>query len=777
MNRVIKIFLAPAGVLLFLVLAAPMPRFKAPLSTVVEAADGSLLGARIAADGQWRFPASDSVPLRFEKALLTFEDRHFYLHPGINPVSITRAFMLNIKKGSIVSGGSTITMQTARLAGGERKRTYSRKILEMLSAVKLEIFRSKRSILLLYVSNAPFGGNTVGIDAASWRYYAKAPGDLSWAEAAALAVLPNSPSLVYPGKNETTLKEKRNRLLREMNSEGIFDSLTLSLALEEPLPSEPLPLPASAPHLTDYFFKTNRGRRIRTTIDPRIQEKVNTIIGYRQKELAANLVFNTACIVVETNSGNVLAYTGNSKSGSDSTHGADVDIIRAERSTGSILKPILYAAMLSSGQMLPNALVADIPTRFQGFAPVNFDNRYSGAVPASGALAQSLNIPAVRMLMEYDPRRFLELLRETGFTSFRSDAGHYGLSLILGGGETSLWELAGVYASMARTLNRFNSEGRYLQTDFHEPQLVAGRQQATASEVTYTPPLSASSLWLTFEALKKVNRPEGETGWQYFDSSRDIAWKTGTSYGFRDAWAVATTPDYVVAAWAGNADGEGRPGLTGITAAAPVMFDVLAAMPRPAQFNKPLADLTTIKVCSKSGFRAGPDCPDTEEAETCVAGLRSLQCPYHKIVHLSRDRLRQVNTGCAPAGEIVNTPWFVLPPAMEFYYRKVHPAYEVLPPFAPGCLPEDSFTAMEFIYPASGMKIFIPRGATGEKMKIIAEVAHRNPSKKIYWHLDDSFLTQTVSIHQAVILAPPGEHMITAVDEDGNSIRCTFTII
>ncbi len=273
MNKPIKILLIAAGIIIIPVLLSPLPEFRAPLSTVVEARDGSLLGARIAGDGQWRFPPSEKVPEKFKKALLTFEDRYFFYHPGINPFSLLRAFRNNIKSGKIVSGGSTVTMQVARLARGTRPRTYGEKIIEILGALKLEIFRSKKNILKMYAANAPFGGNIVGLDAASWRYTGKSPEDITWAEAAALAVLPNSPSLVYPGRNQEVLEGRRNELLKKLYERNYLDSLTLVLALDEPLPGVPKPLPSKAPHLTDLFYVRNRGERIRTTIDPVLQEQ------------------------------------------------------------------------------------------------------------------------------------------------------------------------------------------------------------------------------------------------------------------------------------------------------------------------------------------------------------------------------------------------------------------------------------------------------------------------------------------------------------------------
>jgi penicillin-binding protein 1C len=776
LKNIIKILFVAAAAFLVAVLLSPFPRFTSSTSTVVEAKDGTLLGARIADDGQWRFPGNDTVPEKFEKALLNFEDKYFYWHPGINPVSVIRAMKDNIRAGEIVSGGSTITMQVARIARGNKPRTYPEKIIEMLSALKLELFRSKEDILRMYAANAPFGGNTVGLGAAAWRYTGKPSAEMSWAEAAALAVLPNSPALVFPGKNQEKLKLRRDDLLRQLYEKEYFDSITLILALDEPLPGEPKQLPTSAPHLTDYFFRKNKGEIIRTTIDPGLQQRTCEIIMSHQKKLSENFINNSACIIVKVETGEVIAYAGNGAYGEAEENSGDVDIIQAPRSTGSILKPLLYAGLQYSGDLLPDALTADVPTRFPGFSPKNFDLTYSGGVPASQALSQSLNIPAVKMLQLYTPERFLDLLAKTGFTTFRKTADHYGLSLILGGGEATLWELTGVYASLSRVLNHYLENGKYFAGDYHPPEFFYKDKPEEERKEDPDPPLNASSIWLTYNALLKVNRPEGEAGWQYFSSSGHFAWKTGTSFGFRDAWAVGTTPDYVVSVWAGNADGEGRPGLTGITAAAPVLFDLMNILPPSDWFDEPRQELTMINVCKLSGYRGGPDCAETEEIPACINGLRSEMCPYHKIIHLDKTGTRQVTADCASPSEIRNESWFVLPPAMEYFYRQKHPGYRAVPPMAKGCISEKNIPVMEFIYPAPGVKIFIPRDQTGSLTRIITEVAHRNPVKKIFWHLDNRYLGTTRHLHQIEIMADAGEHVLTAVDEDGNTIKCTFTL-
>lgn len=727
-----------------------MPSFDAPLSTVAEAADGSLLGARVAADGQWRFPPPDSLPDKYVTCLVNYEDRWFRWHPGVNPVAVFRALIGNIRAGEIVSGGSTITMQVARMARGNPDRTYTGKIIEMLSAVKLELFRSKKAILKLYAANAPFGGNTVGIEAAAWRYTGRGIADMTWAEAATLAVLPNAPSLIYPGRNSEQLKLKRDRLLLTLAERGHIDTLTCELAMGEPLPGAALPMPSLAPHLTDRVWLDEPGTRRRTTVDPFLQRQVSELVDRHVSSLEGNGIHNAAAVVVEVATGNAVAWVGNSTL-PDSTgrHGRDVDMITAPRSTGSIMKPFLYAGLLSSGQLLPNALVPDIPTRFQGFRPENADFSYSGAVPAGDALARSLNIPAVRMLQMYEEERFLLLLRNMGFTTFTRPASHYGLSLILGGGEATLWELASAYASMARVL----TEKRQSQ-------------------------FSPASIWLTYEALRRVNRPETETGWQYFGGAPEVAWKTGTSFGYRDAWAIGTTPDYVVAVWAGNADGEGRPGLSGITSAAPLLFDVIRLLPPAGSwFTRPEEGMTLVEVCSASGYRAGPDCTERRTEWIPEAGLRSEACPYHTVVNLDPSGKFRVNSTCATPDEMVAQSWFVLPPAMEYYYRMRNPSYKTLPPFRKGCSDDLQVPSMEFIYPPRDARIFIPRSLQGRPMSMLPEIAHRRRDATVYWHLDNSYLGMTKFIHQTEIRVGEGEHVITAVDDEGMTITRKFFCI
>ncbi|MEE9461959.1 MAG: penicillin-binding protein 1C [Bacteroidales bacterium] len=761
-------------------LCLPRPLFNDPYSTVLLDRYGELLGARIADDGQWRFPPVDSLPEKYKKAAILFEDRFFYYHPGVNPLSLLRALLQNLKKGEIVSGGSTLTMQVIRLARKGKSRTIPEKIIEIVLATRLELTGSKEDILCLYASHAPFGGNVVGIDAASWRYYGRPPEQLSWAETATLAVLPNAPSLIHPGKNRSLLIQKRNLLLEKLERKGLLDSLDCELSKLEALPEKPFPLPSNTPHLMDRVYTQNRGSKVRSSLDASLQQRVNLIIEEHHKQLKHNNIHNACCLVLDTRTGEVMAYVGNTHNPGRPEFGGDVDIINAPRSTGSILKPILYCMMLEEGEILPGTLVPDIPTQYTGYSPKNFTLTYDGAVPARRALSRSLNIPAVRMLQTHGFERFYYQLEELGIHTLSYPASHYGLSLILGGAEGSLWEITGVYASMGRVLDRYNQSGQYLSDDIHPPvyayhdKPIEHVNEGSAENIHS---FSAASLWLTFQSLLDVNRPYSQAGWKSFSSSGKIAWKTGTSFGFRDGWAIGTSPAFTIGVWVGNADGEGRPGLTGIAVAAPVLFDVFNTLPRNNWFQSPVNELYPVAVCNKSGHLPGPFCPSIDTIYVPARGRASAPCPYHRIIHLSPDGMYRVNSDCRAISGMRHESWFVLPPAQEWYYRAKNPDYRILPQIHPDCKPMDDIEFMEMIYPRHSARIYVPREMDGSKGEIILEAAHRHPSSLIYWHLNETFIGTTRYIHKLGITPKKGNYLLTIVDENGYTLVHRFEII
>jgi len=781
----IKIFLL-TGLFLWFWFSLPAKLFPAATSYVIEDKDGNLLNATIAADGQWRFPYNKNVPQKFIDCITTFEDKRFFKHPGIDPVAVVRAISKNIKNKTVVQGGSTITMQVIRLSKKNDKRNIWNKIKESILAVRLELSYSKKNILALYAANAPFGSNIVGLDAAAWRYYGRSSGKLSWGEMAALAVLPNAPSLVHPGKNRNVLLKKRNRLLDNLVEAGRIDSTVATLAKLEPLPDEPLRLPQDAPHLLQRFIKDNKTwqqeTKILTTIDGRLQKNISNIVQQHQAVLKGNGINNVSALVLDVETGHTLAYVGNIKDAGNMEMEAHVDVIAAPRSPGSALKPILYAAMLHDGLILPNTLIADIPTQIGNYTPKNFDLGYDGAVPAHRALSRSLNVPAVKMLQQYKYQRFYETLQQVGITTLNKPADHYGLSLILGGCEVTMWDLAGVYASMARTLNhQTKNHGKLDAKDFHPPDYMIN--QSTLQPLNHsTPPLDATSIWFTFQAMQEVMRPGEEGLWQQFSSSQKIAWKTGTSFGFRDGWAIGLTPKNVVAVWVGNTDGEGRPGLIGVHTAAPILFDIFRQLPNINKwFEKPAYNFMYVPVCRQSGFRANSDCPDTDTLFMPPNAIKVSQCPYHKLIHLEATGNFRVTENCVAPSNMLHKSWFVLSPAMEYYYRQRNIDYVSLPPFKAGCDPMGSGNQtgrqIEIMYPQADAKIYVPLEINGERGRTVFTAAHRRAGAKIFWSLDDTFIGTTQHFHQLGLNPSPGIHIITLVDENGTGISRQFEVL
>lgn len=752
----------------------PRTLFQEPYSTVIESKEGELLGAKIARDGQWRFPAQDSVPDKFKKCIVYFEDEHFRYHPGFNPVAMFNAMKQNSKAGKVVRGGSTLTQQVIRLSRKGKKRTYFEKFIEIILATRLELRHSKNTIIELYTAHAPFGGNVVGLEMASWRYFGVQSHQLSWAESATLAVLPNAPSLIYPGKNQQKLLKKRNTLLLKLQREGIIDLETYQLAIDEPLPQKPYDLPQIAPHLLQRVAKNQEGTRLKTTIDIALQNRVNQMARYYYNQYKQNEVNNLAILVIDVQNRNVISYIGNSPS--DENHQKDVDIIGAPRSTGSILKPLLYAAMLDEGELLPNTLVADIPTQISGYTPQNFNLTFDGAVPAHRALSRSLNIPSVLMLQDYGVNKFYEELQKFRLKDISKHPDHYGLSLILGGAESNLWDLCRTYAGMSSTVNYFNkSNGKYRTEEFAELNYDNSFSPDFGSESQQKTILGAGAIWQTYNAMEEVNRPEGDEAWKFYDSSLKIAWKTGTSFGNRDAWAIGTNSRYVVGVWVGNASGEGRPTLTGVTSAAPILFDVFNLLPRTKWFNTPLKDLSEVEVCKLSGHLAQDDCPKIKQYVP-LKGKTTAVCPYHKTIHLDKTEKYRVNSSCENVENIITKKWFILPPVMAWYYKNQHIEYLVLPPFRSDCQGTQT-PSMDFIYPKTNSKIYLTKNFNSETQPVILKVAHSQRETELFWYVDNVYKGSTKTFHEMPITPTEGFHYVTVVDESGYEIRKKIEIV
>ncbi len=745
MRRYLKYgaFIVAGTILLLWCFCLPRNLFEGvPYSTVVTDKNGELLGARVADDGQWRFPPCDSLPEKFAKALIEFEDHRFYSHCGVSLHAIARATVQNMRNGRVVSGGSTISMQVIRLSR-RKPRTMWQKIVEMFMATRLEWRYSKEEILCIYASHAPFGGNVVGIDAAMWRYLRNDGAELSWAEAATLAVLQNAPSLIHLDKNRDALLTKRNRLLARLYEKGEMSSDDYALAIEEPLIGKPYPMPQFAPHLVEYYNKTAHGVRTVTHIDLSLQRRVEELATRWSEELKGQNIRDIAVVISEVESGDVIAYCGNSDM-SFERDGKWVDIARASRSSGSILKPLLYAAALQEGTILPNTLLPDVPTDFGGFAPKNFDGSYAGAIAADQALALSLNIPNVYLLKEYGVARFARTLQHSGFATLGRPADEYGLSLVLGGAEVCLLDVVSCYSRMAAC---YADSSAYPDFPLHDK----------------------IALYYTFNAMREVNRPD-QMDWRRASSVQNVAWKTGTSYGARDAWAVGVTPEYVVGVWVGNADGSGVPELSGARTAGPILFDIFNILPYSEWFAEPdSSDGVMLRVCSHSGNLAGRYCIDTKETLLPRNNTKSAQCRYCREVSVSLDGMRLVND----RSEQTRTEcYFVLPPLMEHYYRQQHQEYVSLPKQT--SLNNTVEQSFHFVYPADGSIISIPKQIDGTRGSIVCQAVHTS-SAELFWHLDGLFIGTTSDVHKIQIKPSLGYHTITVVDDLGS--QQTISII
>jgi penicillin-binding protein 1C len=746
-------------------IAIPTPLFDTPLSTILVDKEDRLLNAQIASDGQWRFPYHGELPETYRTALRLYEDRNFFIHPGFDPIALIRASFLNFKYKKRISGGSTLTMQTVSLSRGRKSKHILDKLTELFLAFRIEISYSKKSIMQLYAANAPFGGNVVGIDAASWRYFNKAKSSLSWAEAALLAVLPNNPALIHPGRNREQLKIKRDRLLWRLHQYGYLSEMDLSLSMDEPIPIQPIPLPQWSPHLLHYVQKNNKTDAIskhffKVSIDLSIQQKVHNIVQQYHQRYTRQHIHNIAVLVINMDDGKVLSYLGNSAYGQDTEdHAGFVDIIQAPRSPGSLLKPFLYNWALEDGLILPHSLLSDVPVFMSGFRPENYHKQYVGAIPAHQALSRSLNIPFALLLKEYGVDKLHRQLKQLSFQYLHPHSDHHGLALILGGVETTLWELSQAFRLMGLAArNKEKIQGLSVSAD--------NTGVKTLQPTRYFHPGAA---WWTLEAMSGLERPGEHGQWRRFQSAKKISWKTGTSHGYRDAWTIGMNANYLIGVWVGNASGEGRPGIIGIEAAAPIFFDIFKILSDDLWFEKPNHYLQAIEVCAESGYLPNANCP-TQIMGIPKIPLISPQCTFHKSVPISEN--------LAPDGQenvITHRVVFELPPTQAYYFQKVNPGYRTWEQTS--SLSSQNDKHMQWIYPKPGMILQLSAQSTGLNHEALLSIAHNRSNAKVFWFLDSDLMGITTESHQLKISPPTGSFILTCTDEYGNSISQQLRVV
>ncbi|MBK8735439.1 MAG: penicillin-binding protein 1C [Saprospiraceae bacterium] len=736
-----------------------------------------VLISKIAKDGQWRFPISNVPDSNYIASLLEFEDKRFFYHLGVDPLAILRAIKQNIAKSRVVSGGSTITMQLSRMVLKHKTRSIFAKLSEMIVAIGLEFRFSKSQILKLYSIYASYGGNIVGIGTAKWKYFNKYNIQLSFAEAATLAVLPHQPSLIHTSKNNDRLLHKRNSLLLRLKKSNFISDLDYKLAILEPLPIQKNNLSRASTHALDYLIKTYPDRYIfHTTIDPQILRMASQILYLNHNQFKENLISNAACLVVENSSQKVLAYIGNIL---DSTNRNDafVDMIHAPRSSGSILKPLLISSMIDKGLISDASIVADIPIQINGFIPENFDRSFSGYASVRNILKHSLNVPSVKLLQQYGVEPFYRDLKSLGFNTLFRNAEDYGLSLILGGAEITIWDLATVYSNLANIhQTNFNSVVDHKNSVLQ--QLKMTKEDSLSIKETKLLNLSIASIGKMFSLMRN---PYSFSPGEIEHHNSNIAWKTGTSFGFKDAWCITISPKYTVVVWVGNSSGLSRPGIIGLHTAAPIAHAIMERLNDNSVWLESFNLMKPMLLCRESGFLASEFCNEVDTTLQCPSASHLEICKYHKLLAVDSNGTYQVNRFCENNFKLQS--YFILPPIMEFYYKTHHSNYISAPQLRKDCLDEGQLQSdnVDIIYPTHLSIIKITKDIDAEENQLIFKAVQKRESAlescSLHWFIDSDYLGVTCNDHTMKCKPNVGKHKLLVTNDFGESKTISFEIL
>jgi penicillin-binding protein 1C len=769
-KRYVGVGLLIAFALIVILIPLTSPLFKDDYSTIITDEAGQLLRVYLNKDDKYLFPIDikKTIPPKLRIAALYFEDQYFKLHPGINPPSLIRAYFQNKKAGKIISGGSTITMQLARLAN-PRPRTYINKLVEAIQALKIELLYSKKEILSLYLNHAPYGSNIVGYKAAALMYYGKQADELSWAEAATLAVLPNAPGLINPINKRDLLLIKRNNLLRRLQESKVIDNQTCKNAQKEPIPDTIKYFKITAPHFCRKIFQEEkRGTVIKTTLSKITQKEIEKLVKQHVRYFKSLGVNNCSVIVAETQSGKVRAYVG-SHNFYDKKNNGQVDGVMAYRSTASALKPFLYALSMDRGLILPETIIQDIPSYYFGFSPANPMHTFDGIVQSKEALIRSLNIPAVRLLNSYGVTEFYGFLKAAGIKSLFRSPDDYGLPLILGGAEASLYDLTTLFRGLGN-LGKFSDLVLLENSDGVLKYPKNGGKEY----------ISPGAAYLTLDILRDVKRPGAEYYWQQYANQWPLAWKTGTSYGQRDAWAIGVSPEWVIGVWVGDFDGRSNKNLGGARFAGPLLFDIFNTLPKSHSkrwFSRPDMELGSTAVCQETGFVAGQHCPNSKEVNFPISAKPLKICPFHRSIYLTMNEKYRVCSRCWATGDYKKvTRLFYSPEVMKILRSNSYPIIPI-PPHNSECTETFFSDSVKITYPEAGAKIWLPKDIDGKDQKLAVSAAHREAKKIIYWYVDKVYIGITEGIHNKAIRLDTGVHLIDLVDENGNHDSVNFSVV
>jgi penicillin-binding protein 1C len=751
------------GLLLFIILDLIFPfRVQPNYSTLIMDSDGKILHAFLNNQDKWRMKTELSeITPTLEKAIVYKEDRWFRWHFGVNPFAVMRAGVRNVFTGRRTSGASTITMQVVRLLNPQ-SRTYFHKFLEIFRAIQLEVHYSKDEILQFYLNLVPYGSNIEGIKSASVLYFQKSPDVLSLAEVMALAIIPNRPSSLRLGINNDYILKERNRWLKEFKESQVFHNQDIDDALSEPLNVQRHEAPKLAPHLSIRLKQENPTEaNIHSSLIRNKQLTIEKIVQNYVTRLYAMNIHNAAVMVINNKTHQVESYVG-SADFNNPVDGGQVDGVRAIRSPGSTLKPLLYATAFDLGIITPKTAINDVPTNFGGFEPENFDKLFHGKVTIEFALANSLNIPAVKVLKEITTPVLVEKLKKADFQAVKKNSSKLGLSLVLGGCGVTLEELTNLFSS-------FSNEGQFQKSTY---LYASGRDTSHGGNSALQTPnselTSKESTYLINQILSQITRPDLPNNYDYTYRMPKIAWKTGTSFGKKDAWSIGYNANYTVGVWIGNFSGEGVPELSGANIATPLLFDIFNTIEynSSAKWFKSPEGIALRKVCAESGDVPSEFCTHQITDYYIPSVSKMTPCTHARYVYVRPDAQISYCSHCLPDSGAVRKLYPNHAPELVSWYETKHILYEKIPPHNPQCERVFQENAPQIVYPVDGSEYILDKKDT-QKMMLNCQTS--NDVKVVYWYINDKLLQKSEPNTKVFFTPEAGKLKISCSDDKGRN--------
>jgi penicillin-binding protein 1C len=746
-----------ASFLLFLLLNLVFPlKDKIEYTTIITDKNGELINAFLTKDEKWRMKTElNEISPLLSKTIIAKEDKYFYYHPGVNPIAVVRAFFKNVFRMKRTSGASTITMQVAR-ALEPRKRNLGSKTIEMFRAFQLEWKYSKDEILQMYLNLVPYGGNLEGVKAASLLYFSKNPDHLSLAEITALSIIPNRPSSLVMGKNNELIVQERNRWLKKFAADKVFTEKEIEDAIAEPLTATRNTVPHYARHLSNKLF--NQGHYYyKTHLDLNTQLKTEKIVEDYIRSQRLKNIKNAAVVIIDNKTHKVITYVGSSGF-TDTTDGGQVNGAAAIRQPGSTLKPFLYAMCIDEGLLTPKMVINDVAVNYEGYAPENYDEKFNGHVTVEYALEHSLNIPAVKNLRMLGKDKLVQKLSSCGFKQIQKDRNKLGLSMILGGCGTTLEELTALFSSFA-------NEGMYISPSYSDKDSVHKKTMVVSSEAAY----------MTNEILSKVNRPDFPLNWQSTERMPKIAWKTGTSYGRRDAWSIGYNKNYTVGIWVGNFSGVGVPDLSGANTATPLLFKIFNTIDYDSDeewFTLP-KDCESRMVCSETGLLASDHCNNLVMDYFVPLISSTKKCNNIQEIMISADEKISFCKNCAPVSGYKKKMYKSVEPEMQAWFEENKIAYTKIPPHNPNCEIIFKGNAPSITSPVNGSEYLISK-KNKEPLQLTCKTS--NDVSRVFWYIDDKFYKAASPSEKQFFIPDEGPVKISCADDKGRNRDIKITV-